>query len=1657
MRINTGRIRLFIFSCMAFGSWLVDAQDARVSSRRSKEGEASAKYGRHSSRRLYDESISTSHPSYIVVAPRLARPSTVYRIVVGVFTGDEPVDVSAHMYSQADQLLPAHARVTPGDTQELLIKIPDSSVAGSYTLSVEGRRSHALVFRNSSHVSVDSAFLSILIHLSRPCFTGGQEVGIRVVMLSTELTPYEEPIDVLISDPQGNIVKRWISRAANVGVVSVTFELPELPPEGWWSVRVIARGQREEKKFLVHKIYEPLFEVFVEMPYYGLADAEEIEGTVTGSYLSDKPVSGNASLTLYVKQPWTLPDAHFERVSSQYFEYVDVEEDFAFPMESLLAHVEQLEGAEVKVECEFHDVFTWIKAKGSSRMRIIANRVHLDFVGSPPFVFRPGMPFHATVSARYVDGEPLEAERLADSSLVVTATVGTKSGGSYALPQVIVPSATTAQHDREEAIATLREALDESLAVQEGEYRTEAEIPDLLDYFAGDNVFAEYKERGIFRFQVNPPADAVSLSLDVVYSDSDYQGAASAQANPHYSPGDRYIQVTSSTHEAKVGEFAVFHVRTNFHAEHFVYMIISKGVVIHSSKEVTGGDNVVTLSTTVGRAMAPRFTIFVYTVTGHGHVVADSISLPVQVLADTKVHLSTNQHKDHSKKTVELVVGAPPGSFYALTCQRFLNFNKQHPNALSHARIVDKMSELEPTRRSLHSVLHKSREGEFADRLVSLPSPSYGQDVLAAFQDAALLVLTDIKLQLTPGNVGSCNLTRGFLECGDGTCFRHHQLCDGKAQCANQVDEMGCKPLYQDFPPDHSQKENHLSLDSDSLFRLLRGGLILDDFDTDDVDWCNGELWIGHRGQEEVEREIAKTAEEWVLEAYTVHPEHGLSFTTQPIFFTGDPPFYILAEAPSVCRRGEQISIRVLVHNMLETTVQALLLVHDSDDYRFVHVESKGRVSHFHPRTSRGQHQHLLFIPGGSSKEVVFPLAVVKESGAMEVTVEAVSQVRRDSETLEIEVKPEGVPVRKHTSLVLDLRNRALVYEFLDVAVDESPIIPFSLFRRFLYGSPAGRISISGDVFGPILEGISVDHTEVFGGRHLRSTDGVAFNFGATLWTLHYLRLTNQLDMAEAKDSFEYLTVQLAGLMWRCREGGFSMWAFTPPNVWVTARVLNILLAAQHEDWENLLYIDPRIIRKGVVFLLRHQMADGGFKEEGSRALDSKAKKTGKSSSVPLTALVFLVLHKGLASLQGGTRDHAIRGRVRAARFLESQLVHLNDSYHVALTAHALTLMGSSLANAAAAKLESMMLTDGGMSYWSRTRMKAHTRRQETSQRAFLLPRELQEWDSHAVESTSYALLVLLAREGVTSTTERIMRWLNAVRDWDRAFMSTVDTVVAMEALAEYAFIARLRDLTEIECTLDVTSEETQSVHLSISNVSTASYHTFELENVWGHINLIAKGSGQAVAQLDVSWGVDVLRFIEQPHKKYFDLSVVERYHQFRNKSLITTTVCAQWLATEDSHTSHAALVEIEIPTGYIFFQPIAEVTALGIKENGTFPEVRNVHTTNTHVFWQFEYIPSTKKQCFSYDIQRWYPAANLTAVRSATIMELFAPEHFEMVMINATPLALLDICEVCGSYQCPYCPIYSGRSTCVCAVFYLYVVSLLVVLSVYARSDVIL
>merc|ERR1712008_609117 len=74
---------------------------------------------------------------------------------------------------------------------------------------------------------------------------------------------------------------------------------------------------------------------------------------------------------------------------------------------------------------------------------------------------------------------------------------------------------------------------------------------------------------------------------------------------------------------------------------------------------------------------------------------------------------------------------------------------------------------------------------------------------------------------------------------------------------------------------------------------------------------------------------------------------------------------------------------------------------------------------------------------------------------------------------------------------------------------------------------------------------------------------------------------------------------------------------------------------------------------------------------------------------------------------------------------------------------------------------------------------------------------------------------------------------------------------------------------------------------------------------------------------------------------------------------------------------------------------------------------------------WYFDHI-NTTLQCFEHTVRRYFPVANLTRTRQAVIVEPLRPERFFVRTFNATSLYILSICEVCGSYQCPYCPFYS-------------------------------
>ena len=108
------------------------------------------------------------------------------------------------------------------------------------------------------------------------------------------------------------------------------------------------------------------------------------------------------------------------------------------------------------------------------------------------------------------------------------------------------------------------------------------------------------------------------------------------------------------------------------------------------------------------------------------------------------------------------------------------------------------------------------------------------------------------------------------------------------------------------------------------------------------------------------------------------------------------------------------------------------------------------------------------------------------------------------------------------------------------------------------------------------------------------------FNLGVNTWQLHYLRLTNQLtdNWDTAKGVFEkmnyfYMTVlkSLEGT------GGLKEFGKRQGSVWMTAWGLRVFAHTAFQEWEDYIYIDPRVMETCASWLLNFQSDDGHFVE----------------------------------------------------------------------------------------------------------------------------------------------------------------------------------------------------------------------------------------------------------------------------------------------------------------------------------------------------------------------------------------------------------------------------------------------------------------------------
>lgn len=120
-------------------------------------------------------------------------------------------------------------------------------------------------------------------------------------------------------------------------------------------------------------------------------------------------------------------------------------------------------------------------------------------------------------------------------------------------------------------------------------------------------------------------------------------------------------------------------------------------------------------------------------------------------------------------------------------------------------------------------------------------------------------------------------------------------------------------------------------------------------------------------------------------------------------------------------------------------------------------MEDNGIVQSYKPRTSFGEHQFFVWIGAQDAAIVYLPIVPVR-LGEITVRIHATTLIGSDHAERKVLVEADGLPQYRHQSILLDLSNRAYIFQYMHVNITETPLIPYEEDRYYIFGSNKATI-----------------------------------------------------------------------------------------------------------------------------------------------------------------------------------------------------------------------------------------------------------------------------------------------------------------------------------------------------------------------------------------------------------------------------------------------------------------------------------------------------------------------------------------------------------------------------------------------------------------------
>jgi len=626
------------------------------------------------------------------------------------------------------------------------------------------------------------------------------------------------------------------------------------------------------------------------------------------------------------------------------------------------------------------------------------------------------------------------------------------------------------------------------------------------------------------------------------------------------------------------------------------------------------------------------------------------------------------------------------------------------------------------------------------------------------------------------------------------------------------------------------------------------------------------------------------TITSWTAEAVCFGKNKGLGLAA-PEKLVVSQDFFSDLRLPYSVKRGEEFPLNISVFNTLSTNLPLILTIEGGEEINL------------------DESRKALCLPPSDNMLISIPTTAVR-IGNINVSVTLEIDNHEDCENIEqglgysdrlirpLNVKPEGLPVEVIASELkcADADSKSTTSDSSGEIVHEFSV---ALPQEIVEDSGSVWFYVSGDILAGSIDNIA---------ELVRLPTGCGeqnmVKMAPNVYVIDYLNHNTEADpkglhRANAKRFMEigYNRQQT----YRHQHGAYSIWGPrevadpTAGSTWLTAFVVKVFAQAK-----NSIEIDHKKLKQSVDWLLRAQKENGCFEQRGY-VHSSYLQGGGGVGSI--SAFVTTALVEASASFD----EIVPADKLDTALTCLQRSANETDLYSYSLAAHALALyrnktntqdeqLESTLSTMVDHLMESANSSESGIRFWD----------QVTTVGGYY-------WSysrSSAVEMTAYNIMTLIYMDRLNDVVDSV-KWLARQRNSQGGFVSTQDTVVALQALALYGSHLNSRQPTNLSGEMKTDNGEKQAIKIEDSSKNVQQIVSFDSTPESVSLNL--KGTGCVLAQSVVRYNLP-----EKEDLKAFSLEATATFKSIE--------VCVAYTGTRDK--TGMVLLEIEMPSGFKAVNP---------------------------------------------------------------------------------------------------------------------------------------